>query len=61
VVRVLAEAGNFSLCEHVQASDWAHPASYPMGTRGFSLGVKQPGHETDHSPPFSADVKNEWS
>jgi hypothetical protein len=23
-----------------------------------SPGVKQPGHEADHSPPFSAEVKN---
>jgi hypothetical protein len=25
------------------------------------LGVKRPGHEADHSPPSSADVKNAWS
>jgi hypothetical protein len=23
-------------------------------------GVRRPGHETDHSPPSSADVKNAW-
>jgi len=23
-------------------------------------GVKQPGHASDHSPPSSAKVKNEW-
>jgi hypothetical protein len=28
----------------------AHPASYPMGTGGSSLGVKWPGREADHSP-----------
>jgi hypothetical protein len=27
----------------------------------LSLGVKQPGHEVDHSPPSSAEVKNAWS
>jgi hypothetical protein len=27
----------------------------------FSLGIKQPGRETDHSPPSSAEVKNAWS
>jgi hypothetical protein len=27
----------------------------------FSLGVKQPGREADHSPPSSAEIKNEWS
>jgi hypothetical protein len=26
-----------------------------------SLGVKRPGHEADHSPPLSAEVKNAWS
>jgi len=25
------------------------------------LSVKRPGRETDHSPPFNADVKNVWS
>jgi hypothetical protein len=27
----------------------------------LSLGVKRPGHEADHSPPSSAEVKDEWS
>jgi hypothetical protein len=26
----------------------------------LSLGVKGPGREADHSPPFSAEVKNAW-
>jgi len=29
--------------------------------RAFSLGVKWPGHEADHTPPSSAGVKNAWS
>jgi hypothetical protein len=33
-VRVLAGAGNFSLHHRVQTGSVAHPASYPMGTRG---------------------------
>jgi hypothetical protein len=42
-----------------QADDFrAHPASYTMGT-GVSLpGAKRPGREVDHSPPFSAEFKN---
>ena len=28
---------------------------------GSFLKVKQPGHEINHSPPPSAEVKNEWS
>jgi hypothetical protein len=27
----------------------------------LSLGVKRPGREVNHSPPSSAEVKNEWS
>jgi hypothetical protein len=27
----------------------------------LSLRIKRPGRETDHSPPSSAEVKNEWS
>jgi hypothetical protein len=43
------EAGNFSL-HCVQNGSGVHPASYPMGTRVFSLGVKRPEREADHSP-----------
>jgi hypothetical protein len=32
-----------------------------MSTRGFSLEVKRPGREADHSPPSNAEVKNAWS
>jgi hypothetical protein len=31
-----------------------------MDTWGFFPGVKQPGHEDDHSPPTSAEVKKIW-
>jgi hypothetical protein len=35
------------------------PIKWVPGT--LSLGVKRPGHEADHSPPSSAEVKNAWS
>jgi len=54
-------AGNFSLHHHVQNSSGAHPPSYLIGTRGLSLGIKGLGHEADHSPPTSVEVKNAWS
>jgi hypothetical protein len=55
-------AGNFSLHHHrLQDGSGANPASYPMGTWIFSLGVKRPGREADHSPQSSAQVKNAWS
>jgi hypothetical protein len=58
VVRVLAWAGNFPLYHRVQTGSEAYPASCPIGTMSFSLGVKRPGREADHSPPSSAEVKN---
>jgi hypothetical protein len=42
-----------SLC--VQTDSGAHPASYPMGTGGNAW----LGRDADHSPPSSAEVKNE--
>jgi hypothetical protein len=60
-VRFPAGAGNFSLHHRVQNGSGAHPASYSVPTGGFSLVIKGPGREADHSPPSSAEVKNAWS
>jgi hypothetical protein len=49
----------FSLRHLFQTGSGAHPASYPVGTRGCCPGVKRPGRKADHSPPSSAEVK-EW-
>jgi hypothetical protein len=59
MVRFLAGAENFSVHHRVQNGSGVHPASYPMGNRGSFPGGKEPGRETDHSPPSSAEVK-EW-
>jgi hypothetical protein len=42
-VRFPAGAGNFSLHHRVQNGSGAHPASYPMCTRGSFLGSKAAG------------------
>jgi hypothetical protein len=42
-VRVPAGDWEFSLHHRVQTGSEAHPASYPMGTRGFLLGGKATG------------------
>jgi hypothetical protein len=47
----------FYLHHRVQNDSGAHPASYPMGTRGSFPGIKRPGREADHSHPSSAEVK----
>jgi len=33
----------------------------PWVPAALYLGVSRPGREADHSPPCSAEVKNEWS
>jgi hypothetical protein len=56
-----AGAKDFSSSLCVQTSSEAHLASCPMGTGGpFPGGKVQPGHNTDHSSPSSAEVVNEW-
>jgi hypothetical protein len=53
-------AEDFSSSPCVQTGSGAHPASYPMGTGGpFPGGKARPGRDADHSPPSSAEVKNE--
>jgi hypothetical protein len=42
-VRFPAGAGNFSLHHRVQNGSGAHPASYPVGTRGSLPGGKATG------------------
>jgi hypothetical protein len=56
-LRFPAGAGNLSLHHCVQNGSEAHPVSYPMGTSGIFPGSKAAGREADHTPPFSAEVK----
>jgi hypothetical protein len=59
-VRSPTEAEDFSSIPCVQTGSGAHPASYPMGTGGsFPAGKARPGRDAGHSPPSSAEVKNE--
>jgi hypothetical protein len=37
------------------------PASYPVGTRAVTPGVKRPSREADHSPPSTSEFKDAWS
>jgi hypothetical protein len=50
--------GIFSLRHRVQTGSGDYPASQPMGTGDLSSGVERPGRESDHSPIYSAKVKN---
>jgi hypothetical protein len=56
VVECKAGTGIFSLHHRDQIGYGDHPASYPVGTGGFSY-----RGEADRSSPSSAEVKNTWS
>jgi hypothetical protein len=59
-VRSPTGAEDFSSSPCAQTGCGAHPFSYPMGTGGsFPGGKARPGRDADHSPPSSAEVKNE--
>jgi hypothetical protein len=52
---------DFSSSPCFQTGSGAHPVSYPMGTGGsFPGGKARPRRDADHSPPSSAEVKNEY-
>jgi len=40
---------------------WGPLCLLSNGYRGYCTGIKRPGRDADHSPSFSAEVKNEWS
>jgi hypothetical protein len=55
-----AGAKDFSSRPCIQTGSGAQPASYPIGTGGsFPGGKVWLRRDADHSPPSSAEVKNE--
>jgi hypothetical protein len=59
-VRSPAEAKDVSSNFCVQTGSRAHSAFCPVGTWDPFPGTKaRPGRDADHSPPSSAEVKNE--
>jgi hypothetical protein len=55
---ISGRATKSSLLHRVQIASGVHTASYPMGTGDSFPGVKRPGKQADHSPAFSAEIKN---
>jgi hypothetical protein len=60
-VRFPAGAGNFSLHHRVQNGSGAHPASYPIGTRGSFPGGKAAGAWSWPHLRLVPRSKNEWN
>jgi hypothetical protein len=61
-VRVPVGARFFSHLTVIQIGSGAHPVPFLFsGYWGlFPRGVKWPGHEADHLPPTSAELRNTW-
>ena len=57
----LAGARDYFIFECVSTISEAHPVSCFIGAVNCFKRVKRPGSEADHLPPYSAEVKNEWS
>jgi len=58
--RILAGIEGFYFCRTAQTGCGSNPHCYSVGSRILALEVKWPGHEADHSPLSSAEVKSEW-
>ena len=59
-VRIPRGRDIFLFSNTVQTAPGVHPASYSIGTAVLP-GLKLLERDADHSPPSSAQVKNEWS
>jgi hypothetical protein len=52
--------GTYAVASCVQTISGFHPASCTMGTGvPFPGGKAQPRRDAEHSPPYSAEVKND--
>jgi len=58
--QIMAGTRGFYFCRTAQTSSGSYPHSYSVGSRILTLGVKWPGHEVEHLPLSSAEVKSEW-
>ena len=60
-VRVLEGTKDFSLLQNVETDCGVHITYCSMGADVLSSEVKRPGCEAYHFPPYSTEIKNEWS
>jgi hypothetical protein len=51
----------YVLLQSVKTDAGAQLSSYSVGNGGPSLGIRRPGHETDHPSVSNVEVRNEWS
>lgn len=58
-VLITASVRDFSFLQNLQTESDVHPGSYSIGNEALSPTVKQLGHEGNHPPLFSAQVKTD--
>jgi hypothetical protein len=59
---IVYRSRDFCRLQSVKTGSGTSPVSYSMVIGGlFSPGLERPEREADHSPPSSAEVKDEWS
>ena len=51
----------YSYTKHLVWGSGTHTVSHSMPIRGYILAIKQLGHITKHTSPYSAKVNNAWS
>jgi hypothetical protein len=61
IIRWLAGAKDFSPVPSGRTDSGAHPTPIQRVLEVLSTGAQRQGREVNHSPPPSAEVKNEWS
>jgi hypothetical protein len=62
VSRVFSRIGAYDSFSETSRSVLGPTLSFIFnGHWGYFPGIKRPGRDVKHSPPFSAKVKNEWS
>jgi len=54
----IPSSGKRLLCKNVQTDSGPHPASYSVGAINSLPGDKAAGHEDNHTPSSSANIKN---
>ena len=61
MVPFLPEARDLSLSQSTQTVSGSHSVSCSLDIGNLFVWVKCPGHEADSWPPYSAEIRNDWS
>lgn len=60
-IRIPKRVRNYSVLQNLQTISGSHPTSYSISAGVLLPRPQRPERKADHSPPFCAEIKNEWS